>query len=451
MADQFGKLFKGALGLIWTAHETEFDSTGSVTGAVMNRQTANVNHPTEEIVARESRQMNAPINHCPNLSRTLNEERAIEGGENEEQNRSATDTLLNHSTVSGFVELKNNSDSSLASDHQSTSRHSVSRACQTDDLGPSPAKKARTIEISIPEQFDSSKLTKIIDLYPDSPTDWLIIGRVMAKSFLQNHSNQEFGGACFSFEFADKSGQIHVRMSSDSPSDRLTKLYDLLEVDKCYLIKRGTVMRSKRQYGRRWCCFREINLDDHSIVERTKDVETISAFVHSVKDSCIPPIKFNFEDLSSILWSGPVLDLIGVCTEIKETIYFRKKANGPGLRKNVFLIDDKKNQVLLKLFDDYARSFRGQPNDVVVLRDVVVSDFGSVMPTSCTSMEINREMAETERLRKWWSENATKVQLTGKPLIIGWSSLSQISLDKVKRLGCVTIQTKATIVRIGWF
>lgn len=460
MADQLGKLFKGALGLIRTARETEFDSTDSVTSDGINQQTNHVNHLDEKI-NQMNHQMNPPVNHRLNISRTLNEGKANEGKANEEQNQAPFESVLNNRTVPANIEhsgaehssVELNSSNSPTIDHQSFGRHSTSRTCQTDDLGPSPAKKARTIEISIPEQFHSTKLTKIIKLNRDSPSDWLLIGRVTAKSFLEIYSGPESNGGCFSFQFKDNSGQIHVSVSSDSQSDRLTRLYDLLVIDKCYLITKGTIQRTNRRYGRRTSHYCEIALDDHSIIEQTDDIDAISAFVHSVADSCIPPIGFNFAKLDRIAnhSSGIVLDVIGICTGIEETCYFQTKTNGPALRKSVFLVDETKTQILLKLFDKQAHSFRGRPNDVIVLRDVLISDFNSLMPTSCTLLEVNRETAETDRLRQWWSENATTVQLADKPLITGWSSLSSISLDEVKRHGCVKIQAKATIIKIGGF
>ena len=461
---RLSRLIKGALGFLWARHEISGDDllTDSnmlcLNDSITNQLTVVVNTRSEERINHHV----ANINHDESDSDSAVDRFVGLNEEGVKCNQTQSGSLLNDSALAlpGFapdehssVEM-NNSNSQVASDHQAAAsvHHSDGQTDQTDDLGPSPAKKARITEIDSNQAENAlhrprpNPVTDIIALNCTSPSGWLIKGRVTAKSFLKrfsdSSSDSSSDGSYFSFEFMDRSAEIHIRMASDSPSDHLAKLYDLLEVNKCYLIIRGQVKRSNRRHARRTSYPYEIALDNHSIFLRLCD---------GAAD--IPPIRFSFANFEIIknYPSGCVVDVIGICKWVEEaSVYFRKKTNGQALRRNVFLIDQTKNLLLLKLWDEHASSFRGQVGDVIVLRNVLISDFYSLTTSGYTSLEINRELVEADRLRQWWqTENNGQMQLTDKPTVASWSSLSEISFVNVKRIGCASIQTKATIVQIG--
>jgi replication factor A1 len=230
---------------------------------------------------------------------------------------------------------------------------------------------------------------------------WTIKARVTAKSHVKHFTNAKGPGKLFSFDLLDAHGG-EIRAVCFSSIARYDQFYDLIEVDKVYLISRGALRPAKKQFNNLNNDY-EINLDNTSSIE-----------VCSGDDSSIPRQQFNFREISEIanMDKGSMVDLLGVVTSVSPSSTFMRK-NGVETQKRVLQLKDMSRcSVEITMWGDFCNA-EGQQlqslcdsglNPVLALRSGLVGDFNgkSVGTISSTLLKVNPDFSDAERLRQWY-------------------------------------------------
>ncbi|KAM0877104.1 hypothetical protein ACQ4PT_035749 [Festuca glaucescens] len=271
-------------------------------------------------------------------------------------------------------------------------------------------------------------------------TTWTIKARVTAKSHVKNFTNAKGPGKLFNFDLLDAHGG-EIRAVCFSSTARYDQFYDLIEVDKVYLISRGALRPAKKQYN-------HLNNDYEIHLDNTTSIE-----VSSGDDSSIPRQQFNFREISEIanMDKGTMVDLLGVVTSVSPSSPFMRK-NGVETQKRVLQLKDMSGcSVEITMWGDFCNA-EGQQlqslcdsglNPVLALRSGLVGDFNgkSVGTISSTLLKVNPDFSDAERLRQWYiteGENTACTSLSvGGMSSMGWTdvrtTVRQIKDDNLGR------------------
>ncbi|CAM0958420.1 unnamed protein product [Alopecurus aequalis] len=266
---------------------------------------------------------------------------------------------------------------------------------------------------------------------------WTIKARVTAKSHVKHFTYAKGPGKLFNFDLFDAHGG-EIRAVCFNTNPRFDQFYDLIEVDKVYLISRGPLKPAKKQYN-------HLNNDYEIHLDATTSIE-----VSSGDDSSIPRQQFNFREISGIanMDKGSMVDLLGVVTSVSPSTPFMRK-NGVETQKRVLQLKDMSGcSVEITLWGDFCNA-EGQQlqslcdsgaNPVLALRSGLVGDFNgrSVGTISSTLLKVNPDFSDAVRLRQWYiteGENAACTSLS----VGGMSSMGRTdvrtTVTEIKDLG----------------
>ncbi|XP_062223277.1 replication protein A 70 kDa DNA-binding subunit C-like [Phragmites australis] len=288
---------------------------------------------------------------------------------------------------------------------------------------------------------------------------WTIKARVTAKTDLRYYTNSKGPGKVFSFDLLDAQGG-EIRATCFNLA--VDQFYDLIEVDKVYLISRGNLKPAEKKY----------NHLNHEY-EITLDASISSVEICSGDDNSIPRQQFNFQQISEIenMDNDAMVDLLGVVTSVGPSDTIMKK-NGTETQKRTLQLKDMSGRsVELTIWGNFC-NVEGQQlqlqcdsglNPILALKGVRVNDFGgrSVGTISSTQLKMNPDFPEAERLRQWYiieGKTAACVPLSREMSNMGRGdvrkTIAQINAENLGRSGkpdWITIKAAISEVRTESF
>ncbi|XP_066318455.1 replication protein A 70 kDa DNA-binding subunit C-like isoform X2 [Miscanthus floridulus] len=231
-------------------------------------------------------------------------------------------------------------------------------------------------------------------------TRWTIKARVTAKTVVKHWNNAKGTGKLFSFDLLDgEGGQIRAVCFKEA----VDRFYDLIEVDKVYLISRGAVKPSQKR-------FNPLNND----LEITLDALLSSVEICSSDDFNIPKVQYSFRQISEIenMDNHTVVDLLGVVTSVGPSVMMTRKGGTQTQKRTLQLRDMSGWSVGVTFWGNFC-DVEGQQlqlqcdssfNPILALIGARISDFSgrSVSTIGSTQLKINPDFPDAERLRQWY-------------------------------------------------
>jgi len=152
------------------------------------------------------------------------------------------------------------------------------------------------------------------------------LARVTAKTDLRHYSSSRGPGKVFSFDLLDGQGGEIRATCFNAQADQF---FDLIEVDKVYLISNGSVKPALKNYNSLNHEY-EITLDNKTSIEVCVD-----------DDSNIPRQEYNFRQISEIenIEAGVIVDLIGIVTSVGPSAIVMRK-DGTQAQKRTLQLKD---------------------------------------------------------------------------------------------------------------
>lgn len=230
---------------------------------------------------------------------------------------------------------------------------------------------------------------------------WTIRARVMSKSAIRTWTNQRGEGKLFSMDLVDEHGEIRATAFNNE----CDKFYDMIEVNKVYLITRGVVKTANKKFS---------NLNND--YELTFNGETQILPCHDFDDAKMPAMKFNFVPLNAVkdMDVDSMVDVIGVCQHASDVMSITAKTTKKELRKrDITLVDQSLCSLNVTLWDNHAEEFDGSLQPVVALKGSKIREFmgsKSLSIMGSTIMQINPDVEESHRLRGWYDALPSTVE-----------------------------------------
>lgn len=193
-------------------------------------------------------------------------------------------------------------------------------------------KEPDTLSIIEKQQSEHKKINKsIVPIAQLNPyqSSWIIKVRVLIKRSIYVWKNSKGEGKLFSLDLKDKSGAIKA-IAFNHLVDRW---YDRIEENKVYLFSNGDIKNANKQYTSLQNNF-EIIFNDDTNFEEIKD------------DGDIPKTTCELTSLSKIpkLELNSIINVIGICIEIKNLEDIISKTSGKELKKrDITMIDPENN------------------------------------------------------------------------------------------------------------
>ncbi|KAF3774283.1 Replication protein A DNA-binding subunit E [Nymphaea thermarum] len=241
------------------------------------------------------------------------------------------------------------------------------------------------------------------------------------------------------------------------------QFYDRINVGKVYLISKGTLKPSKKN-------FNHLNNEWEIILESTSTIEPCL----DEEDNSIPSQQqFNFWPISEIesMVNNPMVDIIGVVVSVHPPSTIRRK-NGTETQKRYLQLKDMSGQSIeLTLWGNFC-NVEGQRLQemcdsgmcpVLAVKAGRVSDFNgkSVMTISSSQLFIDPQFPEAQRLTEWFNRDGKNVatlsilrdnSMSGRTYV--WKTLSQIKdegLGRAEKPDWITVSAFVWSVNIDNF
>ncbi|CAN6336074.1 unnamed protein product [Urochloa humidicola] len=241
---------------------------------------------------------------------------------------------------------------------------------------------------------------------------WTIKARVTSKTDLRHYNNSRGPGKVFSFDLLDAQGGEIRATCFNVQADQF---FDLIEVDKVYLISRGSLKPAQKKF----------NPLNHEY-EITMDFKTTIEVCPS-DDISIPRQQYNFRQISEIenIEVGAIVDLVGIVTSVCPSATITRKDGSETQKRTLQLKDMSGRSVEVTFWGKFCDA-EGQQlqvqcdsglNPVLALKSVRVTEFNgrSVSSISSTQLKINPDFPEAEKLQHWYvteGKNAACVSLS---------------------------------------
>jgi len=229
---------------------------------------------------------------------------------------------------------------------------------------------------------------------------WTIKARVTSKTDLKHYNNQKGPGKVFSFHLLDAQGGEIRATCFNVQADQF---FDLIEVDKVYLISRGSLKPAQKKF----------NPLNHEY-EITADFR-ISTEVFPNDDSSIPRQQYNFHQISEIenIEVSSIVDLVGIVTSVCPSATITRKDGSEAQKRTLQLKDMSGRSVEVTLWGKFCDA-EGQKlqslcdsglNPVLALKSVRVTEFNgrSVSTISSTQLKIDPDFPEADKLQHWYA------------------------------------------------
>ncbi|EMR64968.1 hypothetical protein MGN70_008089 [Eutypa lata] len=221
---------------------------------------------------------------------------------------------------------------------------------------------------------------------------WTIKARVSQKSDIKYWHKASGEGKLFSVNLLDESGEI----KATAFNEQVDQFFDVLQEGQVYYISNPCrVSLAKKQ-------FTNLANDYELAFERDTQIEKAE------DQTSVPQVRFNFvsniQELQTIEKDATV-DIVGVLKEVGETSEITSKATGkPYQKRELTLVDESHFSVRCTIWGQTANNFSAQPESVVALKGVKVSDFGgrSLSLLSSGSMSVDPDIQEAHRLKGWY-------------------------------------------------
>ncbi|EES17568.3 hypothetical protein SORBI_3009G012400 [Sorghum bicolor] len=230
-------------------------------------------------------------------------------------------------------------------------------------------------------------------------TRWKIMARVTAKTDLRHYSSSRGPGKVFSFDLLDGQGGEIRATCFNAQADQF---FDLIEVDKVYLISNGSVKPALKNYNSLNHEY-EITLDNKTSIEVCVD-----------DDSNIPRQEYNFRQISEIenIEAGVIVDLIGIVTSVGPSAIVMRKDGTQAQKRTLQLKDMSVRSMEIILWGKFCDAEGHQlqllcdsgSNPILSLKSGRVCDFSgrSVVTISSTQLKVNPDFPVAKRLKQWY-------------------------------------------------
>lgn len=245
------------------------------------------------------------------------------------------------------------------------------------------------------QKMDSQdgEITEIKKIFPHKKT-FKFKGRVVAKSEIRRFNTQKGEGRIFSFEIADKTGQIKCVCFNES----VDAFYPVIENNKVYTISNVTVKPANKKYSSNNSDF-EIHLEKHTEVVR-------------VEDDDVPKYIFKFVKIVDMSSVGGVVDCLAVIKDVYPASKVVLKATGKESCKRDLQIIDETGNCRLTIWGARAEE-EYEKDSVICIKGAKVGDYNGVnlSTISNTQITINLDIPESVELLAWYQE-------AGKDIVI---------------------------------
>ncbi|PAN16851.1 hypothetical protein PAHAL_3G091100 [Panicum hallii] len=229
---------------------------------------------------------------------------------------------------------------------------------------------------------------------------WTIKARVTSKTDLRHYTNNKGPGKVFSFHLLDAQGGEIRATCFNVQADQF---FDLIEVDKVYLISRGSLKPAQKK-------FNPLNHEYEITVDFRTSIEVFPS-----DDSSIPRQQYNFHQISEIenIEVGSIVDLVGIVTSVCPSATITRRDGSEAQKRTLQLKDMSGRSVEVTLWGKYCDA-EGQKlqslcdsglNPVLALKSVRVTEFSgrSVSTISSTQLKIDPDFPEADKLRHWYA------------------------------------------------
>ncbi|KAL6619666.1 hypothetical protein ACP70R_034805 [Stipagrostis hirtigluma subsp. patula] len=265
---------------------------------------------------------------------------------------------------------------------------------------------------------------------------WTIKARVTAKTSIRHYSNNKGSGTVFNFDLLDAQGG-EIRATCFNAQVDL--YYDKIEVDKVYLISKGTVRPAQKK-------FNNLNNEYEITLDHSTSIEACSG-----DDTSIPRQQYNFRQISELenIEIGALVDLVGVVTSVSPCFTVMRKDGTEARKQTLQLKDMSGRSVEMTFWGNFCDS-EGQQlqlqcdsglNPILALKSGRVGEYNgrSVGTIGSTQLKINPEFPEAERLRHWYAtegKTAPCVSLSREVSSMGMTGVRKtVSQIKDENLG----------------
>mmetsp|Transcript_60894 Transcript_60894/g.113882 ORF Transcript_60894/g.113882 Transcript_60894/m.113882 type:complete len:382 (-) Transcript_60894:92-1237(-) len=180
----------------------------------------------------------------------------------------------------------------------------------------------------------------------------------------------------------------------------------MMEVGKCFTLKKGQVKIANRQYN---ACKHRYEL----VFDKACQVDAVA------DDQRIEAVKFSVEDLRAV--QGKTLpcsvDICSIITAFDQPVAFTSQGGKDLVKRTLTLADDSGVSMQVVIWGDRAQKadaeFKGNP--VVAMKGVSVKEWqggltGSLMEAG--SILFNPDMPEAQKVRQWWQDGGHAQSLT---------------------------------------
>lgn len=233
--------------------------------------------------------------------------------------------------------------------------------------------------------------TNIKDLNPFQ-NKWIIKGRVVSRSDIKKFNSAKGEGKLFSFEMADKSGQVKCVAFSES----VDIFYPLVDINKVLTITQGTIKMANKKFTS--------NPFDYEI-QLEKGTE-----IQQIEDDEIPQYGFSFVKIKDLVVGAALVDVVAVIKEVFPKGSIVVKSTGKELVKRDLIVIDETGNCRLTLWGSKAEE-EYDCDSVICLKSVKVGEYNGVNLSTVGSSQIilNCDIPETIEVMTWYQSEGINV------------------------------------------
>jgi len=250
-------------------------------------------------------------------------------------------------------------------------------------------------------ESNSRENAPLVPLHHISPflSKWSVRVKVAYKSVVHTWTKEKGTGSFFNFEVHD--GEMDMKVTAFMEQCR--KFFDVVEEGAILLLSGGNLR--PRNPGFNHTRFRyELILDDRSRVERFQAEDGV--------DELIPQLRPSFVRISRLseMKINSFVDVLGIVKNLFPSKEIVTRNGVTTTKRDVELVDLSMRSVTLTLWGETAINFKVEPNQVLSVRRLKLSDFGgrSLSASSAAQFSVNPRLEEADILSQWWRRGGHK-------------------------------------------